>query len=324
MIDLFCFPDCYKVKKKTTVSHYLSTAAITETEKETIRKYVKNISFLYDIKCSDKSELIIIAADVENVTINEQLEKVARGIASSIPYDVLVAVFVGNNVRLFSFVTEKNTVNDNRKTIKNVSSTDFFTADHPEPYIVKTLAEIKTTPFIANSSAELLNNWFRIIKSYRKSINEGKKQYCDDKSFYEDQSEYDLSRESFIQKRNDFKASNILRKQSVRYLSTYAHLLFLEYKKALQFYRDVAEKGDFIEVDKDDWLTLYIGVCNKILIQEFDAEITEKEEELIQINYYELDDPEDTKTFLRIPLIEKVQNCLDDIYVGVDPFSYDT
>ena len=131
MWDVLGFPDKYKVHKKLNKSMFLKSANLTTQERKILDRYLIGIKILYDIDFPDKSEIVVICAEINMENARRfTLNDIINSIVSSVPYSMLLVLKYKERIRLLIFDERENKINPCRsKLTATYSSSSINIAD---------------------------------------------------------------------------------------------------------------------------------------------------------------------------------------------------
>ena len=107
----------YRVKTSLDLPVFLEKANLTETEREYLHEHIGSIELLYKVPFENAEEMLIYQADLIKWDNKYTEWKVADYIASSMPYDSIIALRNGKAIKYFTFARHENSRNMRRSVI---------------------------------------------------------------------------------------------------------------------------------------------------------------------------------------------------------------
>lgn len=167
LIDLFQFPDQYKVDESIPKERYLQESNLSEKERRDIEKYVDLIKILYDIHFADESEFIIMEVSLNTAHKSWDKKQIAQAVASSISYPSMVCVNYQRLVRAFAFLTMPNKRNGMRTSIIKMAMTPLINIENCNYYMQVYFNNIREELKNHNSSLSFQYSVFCVTEDCR-------------------------------------------------------------------------------------------------------------------------------------------------------------
>lgn len=173
MINFYSFDEKYKVNRLIQGDLFIKSARLKDAEKELLLEYLKTVEIVYDLKIQDGSELMIIEADCELCKGKNSLaERIARAIASSLPYSCLVVIRHNDKAKIFSFIEEHNLEDRFRsKIVKCFATFDFSISNIPQN-IITLLEAFSDVSIKVPTLFEVQNIWSKFMNKATNGLSE--------------------------------------------------------------------------------------------------------------------------------------------------------
>lgn len=121
MWEILSLPAKYRVNKELKASDFLSKANLTKTEADELSLVISNIELKYDVRFSDKTEIIFIDVSIKYQKNKWTSKNVARAVAQSIPYDCIIYIHDNSMGCVSAFIRRENESNSRRSAIDKQS-----------------------------------------------------------------------------------------------------------------------------------------------------------------------------------------------------------
>jgi len=121
MWELLSLPVKYKVNKELKTADFLSKANLTKAETDELSLLISNIELKYDVRYSDKTEIILIDVSIKYQKNKWTSKNVARTVAQSIPYDCIIYIHDSSIGCVSAFIRRENEYNNRRSAIDKQS-----------------------------------------------------------------------------------------------------------------------------------------------------------------------------------------------------------
>ena len=290
------FPSEYQVAKHMGKERYLRLANLTPAEQKRLQAYLHHIEVLYAIPFADKSEIVVLMAEISagNQRDRFYLTNLTSAVASSFPYLCLLVVRCEGVIKFFIFDERDNTRDAGRSVVSGRYATDDIPMGNEDYFTNQFLFEMQQCVHNATTAKELHNLWWGTIVKRAGGVVQARA--CADTNTFDwtnrdraldierrrifDESisldegaltskfayEDDLSDED-----NDEEYSDQIKPSEGSLSDVYdgrsldedepAEMLFVEFcaKNARPLYREYGESF----ASEQEWLITYVDICNR-------------------------------------------------------------
>ena len=159
------FPSEYQVTKHMGKERYLRLANLTPAEQKRLQAYLHHIEVLYAIPFADKSEIIVLMAEISagNQRDRFYLTNLTSAVASSFPYLCLLVVRCEGVIKFFIFDERDNTRNAGRSVVSGRYATDDIPMGNEDYFTNQFLLEMQQCVGEATTAKELHGLWRNAI-----------------------------------------------------------------------------------------------------------------------------------------------------------------
>lgn len=159
------FPSEYQVAKHMGKERYLRLANLTPAEQKRLQAYLYNIDVLYAIPFADKSEIVVLMAEIDagNQRDRFYLTNLTSAVASSFPYLCLLIVRFEGVIKFFIFDERDNTRDAGRSVVSGRYATDDITMGNEDYFTNQFLLEMQQCIYGATTAKELHSLWWATI-----------------------------------------------------------------------------------------------------------------------------------------------------------------
>lgn len=155
------FPKEYQVNKHMGKERYLKLANLTPAEQRRLQAYLNNIEVLYAIPFSDKSEIVVLLAEIDACNRRDRyyLTNMTSAVASSFPYPCLLVVRCEAVIKFFIFEERNNSRDAGRSVVEERYASDDIPMGNEDGFTNRFLFEMQQCIHEAKSARELQHLW---------------------------------------------------------------------------------------------------------------------------------------------------------------------
>lgn len=290
------FPSEYQVAKHMGKERYLRLANLTPAEQKRLQAYLHNIDVLYAIPFADKSEVVVLMAEIEagNQRDRFYLTNLTGAVASSFPYLCLLVVRCDGVIKFFIFDERDNSRDSGRSVVSGRYATNDILMGIEDYFTNQFLLKMQQCVREATTAKELHGLWWNTIvkqaggedharecaemntfdRSNRDRVLAFERKYIFDESVSLDKSTITskVAYEDDLNDQNDNKGySDQIRLSEGKLSDVYdgrsldedepSEMLFVEFcaKNARTLYREYGEAFS----SEQEWLITYVDICNR-------------------------------------------------------------
>lgn len=162
------FPSEYQVAKHMGKERYLRLANLTPAEQKRLQAYLHHIEVLYAIPFADKSEIVVLMAEIDAGNRRDKfyLTNLTNAVASSFPYLCLLVVRCEGVIKFFIFDERDNARDAGRSVVFGRYATSDIPMGNEDYFANQFLLELRQSVQNASTAKELHSLWWdAIVKS---------------------------------------------------------------------------------------------------------------------------------------------------------------
>lgn len=163
MKDIFRFPDKFKVKKELGKERFLTSANLTDSEKDTLAHYIKNVQIQYDIVLPDNSEVVVLGVDVRVLQDKFTPYNIALLVSKSVPYESLIVLYYYEFIYMYSFNMREHKTAIGKRVLNNFSIHGRFMSDD--------MNKVSKISSLLNKSLKFAKNASDLAGMWRQNLN---------------------------------------------------------------------------------------------------------------------------------------------------------
>lgn len=168
LYDLLKFPDKFKIDRELKKEMFLQSANLTKAEKRELNKCLKKVRLLYDLVFPDKSETIVLDAEIDKILNEYTMIDVAKHIAKSISYNTMIIVTHKGPTKtvlakIYVFESRQNFKDYKRTRVLDVFESQSFIISKSRSLIQNTVDRLREIIGTCDSSSEFQEESIAII-----------------------------------------------------------------------------------------------------------------------------------------------------------------